>query len=94
MKHPLLVSLVVLTQLLVCLFVPKAYGVLVRLQVAIPSYLTALAVGELECRDLSQRTRVWSEPSVVEAAAYEFAETAKYLEAGGSRGWKQGGLLA
>jgi hypothetical protein len=53
------------------------------LQVAIPSYLTALAVGELKCRELSERSRVWSEPSVVDAAAYEFAETAKYLQAGG-----------
>jgi len=28
------------------------------------------------------RSRVWSEPSVIDAAAYEFAETAKFLEAG------------
>ncbi|KAF8069679.1 lkhA [Scenedesmus sp. PABB004] len=49
--------------------------------VPIPSYLIALAVGELESRELSDRSRVWSEPSVVDAAAYEFAETAKFLDA-------------
>lgn len=50
--------------------------------VPVPSYLIALAVGDLASRELSPRTRVWSEPSVVEAAAYEFADTAAYLEAG------------
>eukprot|EP00967_Tisochrysis_lutea_P076132 scaffold102844_cov21-Tisochrysis_lutea.AAC.1 len=52
------------------------------LAVPIPPYLLALAVGELEARELSPRSRVWSEPSMVDAGAYEFADTAKYLEAG------------
>lgn len=39
----------------------------------IPSYLLALAVGRLESRDLSSRSRVWAEPETVEAAAWEFA---------------------
>jgi len=38
----------------------------------IPSYLVALAVGDLASRDLSHRSRVWAEPETVEAAAYEF----------------------
>jgi aminopeptidase N len=38
----------------------------------IPPYLFALAVGELASRDLGPRSRVWAEPSVVEAAAWEF----------------------
>jgi len=38
----------------------------------IPSYLVALAVGDLASRDLSARSRVWAEPGTVEAAAYEF----------------------
>jgi aminopeptidase N len=42
---------------------------------AIPSYLLALAVGELEGRDLSARSRVWAEPGTVERAAWEFADT-------------------
>lgn len=53
-------------------------------KVPIPPYLLALAVGELESRELSSRSRVWSEPSMVEAGAYEFAETAKFLDAGES----------
>lgn len=39
----------------------------------IPSYLLALAVGRLESRDLSPRSRVWAEPETVESAAWEFA---------------------
>ncbi len=39
----------------------------------IPAYLLALAVGRLEARDLSPRSRVWAEPETVEAAAWEFA---------------------
>jgi aminopeptidase N len=39
----------------------------------IPPYLIALAVGELASRDLSPRARVWAEPAIVEAAAWEFA---------------------
>jgi aminopeptidase N len=42
---------------------------------AIPTYLLALAVGNLEGRDLSPRCRVYAEPETVEAAAWEFAET-------------------
>ena len=41
----------------------------------IPPYLLALAVGQLESRDLGPRSRVWAEPETVDAAAYEFAET-------------------
>ncbi|KIZ02668.1 leukotriene-A4 hydrolase [Monoraphidium neglectum] len=53
-------------------------------KVPIPSYLIALAAGQLESREISPRTRVWSEPSVVDSAAYEFAETARFLDAGES----------
>jgi len=48
--------------------------------VPISSYLLALAVGELERRELSDRCAVFSEPSIVEAAAYEFAETELFLQ--------------
>ena len=41
----------------------------------IPSYLIALAVGDLEFRSTGTRTGVYAEPSVLEAAAYEFGET-------------------
>jgi leukotriene A-4 hydrolase/aminopeptidase len=45
----------------------------------IPSYLLALAVGELAGRDLSPRARVWAEPSAVAAAAWEFADTEAFI---------------
>jgi leukotriene-A4 hydrolase len=44
-----------------------------RMPQPIPSYLFALAVGELEGRDLSPRSRVWAEPATVAKAAWEFA---------------------
>ncbi|HVE86453.1 MAG TPA: M1 family metallopeptidase [Myxococcales bacterium] len=45
-----------------------------RMPQPIPPYLLALAVGELESRELGPRSRVWAEPSVVDAAAREFAQ--------------------
>eukprot|EP00735_Rhodelphis_limneticus_P008062 TRINITY_DN2082_c0_g1::TRINITY_DN2082_c0_g1_i1::g.21810::m.21810 TRINITY_DN2082_c0_g1::TRINITY_DN2082_c0_g1_i1::g.21810 ORF type:complete len:629 (+),score=166.82,sp/P09960/LKHA4_HUMAN/46.00/0.0,Peptidase_M1/PF01433.15/3e-81,Leuk-A4-hydro_C/PF09127.6/6.4e-38,Peptidase_MA_2/PF13485.1/5.6e-16,Peptidase_M61/PF05299.7/0.29,DUF1570/PF07607.6/0.085,Peptidase_M48/PF01435.13/0.19 TRINITY_DN2082_c0_g1_i1:55-1887(+) len=50
--------------------------------VPIPSYLIALAVGDLVCREIGPRSRVWSEEPYIEAAAWEFAETESYLAAG------------
>lgn len=47
----------------------------------ISSYLLAIAAGELACRELSPICRVWSEPSTVDAAAYEFADTPRLLQA-------------
>ena len=38
--------------------------------VACSSYLIAMAVGELEKRDISDRCCVWSEPSMVDAVRY------------------------
>jgi leukotriene-A4 hydrolase len=40
----------------------------------VPAYLLALAVGDLEFRSLGERVGVYAEPSVVDAAAWEFAE--------------------
>ena len=40
----------------------------------IPPYLFAFAVGELAARALSARSRVWTEPAQLEAAAWEFAD--------------------
>lgn len=48
---------------------------------AIPSYLFALAVGELEFRQLGPRTGVYAEPALLEAAAWEFAENEARLSA-------------
>jgi leukotriene-A4 hydrolase len=48
---------------------------------AIPPYLIALAVGDLAFRPIGPRTGVFAEPSVVEKAAWEFAETETMVEA-------------
>ena len=46
----------------------------------IPSYLIALAVGDLAFQPLGERTGVWAEPGVLKAAAYEFADVEKMVE--------------
>ncbi len=48
---------------------------------AVPPYLLALAVGDLEFRSLGPRSGVFAEPSVVEKAAYEFGETEEMMAA-------------
>ena len=48
--------------------------------VPISSYLIAMAVGDIVKIDLSDRCAIWSEPSVVESAAYEFAQTEEFLK--------------
>lgn len=40
----------------------------------VPSYLMALAVGNLEYRSIGPITGVYAEPTVIDAAAYEFAD--------------------
>jgi aminopeptidase N len=45
----------------------------------IPSYLIALAVGDLTFRSTGPRSGVWAEPSVVEAAAREFEDTERMI---------------
>ncbi len=47
----------------------------------VPSYLIALAVGDLEFRTLGDRTGVYAEPAVIESAAWEFADTEPMMEA-------------
>jgi aminopeptidase N len=48
---------------------------------AIPSYLIALAVGDLTFTPMSARTGVWTEPGMAAAAAKEFEDTEKMMEA-------------
>ena len=47
----------------------------------IPSYLIALAVGDLAFRSMGERTGVYAEPSVVESAAAEFDDTEAMMAA-------------
>lgn len=49
--------------------------------VPIPSYLLALAVGDLASSDVSPRCRIYTEPCILEAAAYEFSQTEDFLQA-------------
>ena len=48
---------------------------------AIPSYLMALAVGDIEFKAIDNRTGVYAEPSVLNKAAYEFADMGKMVTA-------------
>ena len=48
----------------------------------IPAYLIALAIGDLEFRSLGERVGVWTEPSRLDAAAHEFVDLPRMLEAG------------
>jgi leukotriene-A4 hydrolase len=52
-----------------------------RLAQAIPSYLMAIAVGDLEFRPLDTRSGVYAEPSVVEAATEEFSDIPGMIKA-------------
>jgi leukotriene-A4 hydrolase len=52
-----------------------------RMTNAIPSYLLALAVGDLEFRSLGKNSGVYALPSVVERAAWELADTPKMIAA-------------
>jgi aminopeptidase N len=52
-----------------------------RMDRPIPSYLIALACGRLEFRPISGRCGIWAEPSVVERARSEFADTEKMVAA-------------
>lgn len=46
----------------------------------VPSYLLALAVGKLEFREISARAGVYAEPSIVDDAAWELADTEKMIQ--------------
>jgi leukotriene-A4 hydrolase len=52
---------------------------------SVPSYLIALAVGDLSFRPLGARTGVYAEPSVVDRAAFEFADTERMIAAAEKR---------
>jgi leukotriene A-4 hydrolase/aminopeptidase len=52
-----------------------------RMQQPIPSYLIALAVGDLTFRPLGRRTGVYAERPVADKAAREFSDTEKMVQA-------------
>ncbi len=51
-----------------------------RMSQPIPSYLMAIAAGDLVFRPISERSGVWAEPATVEAAVKEFADTEKMIQ--------------
>ena len=63
----------------------------------VPSYLIALAVGDLRFQAMGERTGVYAEPALLEAAAKEFEDTESMLIATENRygpyGWDRYDLL-
>ncbi|KAI8899592.1 leukotriene A4 hydrolase [Globomyces pollinis-pini] len=53
-------------------------------KIAIPSYLIALAVGDIVGIKVGPRSTVWSEPSIVKACAWEFEDTETFISIGES----------
>lgn len=51
-----------------------------KMDQAVPSYLMALAVGDLEYKSLGKDAGVYAEPSVIEKAAYEFADMQNMID--------------
>ncbi|GAA6010636.1 hypothetical protein JCM11491_003004 [Sporobolomyces phaffii] len=49
--------------------------------IAIPSYLIAIAGGELAFKALGERTGIWAEPGMLDRAAWEFEEDAEKIVA-------------
>ena len=52
-----------------------------RLTEAIPPYLIALAVGDIQSEPLGPRSGVYAEPTVLKAAAFEFADLEQMVRA-------------
>ena len=52
-----------------------------KMEQPIPSYLMALAVGNIEYREMGPHTAVYATPDLIEQSAYEFAETEQMLVA-------------
>lgn len=63
----------------------------------VPAYLLAIAVGNLVSADISDRSRVWSEPSMVKRAAEEFSDLPKIMKVGerlfGPYPWERSDIL-
>ncbi|TWI60515.1 aminopeptidase N [Pseudoduganella lurida] len=52
-----------------------------RMPQPIPSYLLAIAIGEIDVRNIGPRSAVYAEPARIEAAAFELADTEKMIAA-------------
>jgi leukotriene-A4 hydrolase len=52
-----------------------------RMPQPVPSYLMAIAIGEIDVRTIGPRSAVYAEPARIEAAAFELADTEKMIAA-------------
>lgn len=59
---------------------PRDGDYVFRMEQPIPSYLMAIAVGDLEFAPISPRAGVWAEPSMVDKAVAEFADTERMIQ--------------
>jgi aminopeptidase N len=59
---------------------PRSGSFEFRMPQAIPPYLIAFAVGDLEFKAMSERTGIWAEPAVLAAAVAEFADTERMVQ--------------
>ena len=50
-----------------------------KMDIPIPAYLMALAVGDIEFRSIDDRVGVYAEPNMADKAAYEFAEVGRMV---------------
>lgn len=50
--------------------------------IPVPSYLLALVVGDLASKQVGPRSHVWSEPQLVDKAAFEFSEVIIPVQSG------------
>jgi aminopeptidase N len=61
--------------------VPEGRAYEFRLTKPVPPYLIALGIGDLAFRPLGPRSGVYAEPATIDAAAYEFADVEKMIDA-------------
>ncbi|MFL6591823.1 MAG: M1 family metallopeptidase [Luteimonas sp.] len=59
---------------------PRSGDYRFRMERPIPSYLLAIAAGDLVFEPISGRSGVWAEPAMVHKAASEFADTEKMMQ--------------
>jgi hypothetical protein len=52
-----------------------------EMEIPVPAYLMALAVGDIDFKAVGNRTGVYAEPSMLDKSVYEFAEMEQMLEA-------------
>jgi aminopeptidase N len=51
-----------------------------KMEQAVPSYLLAIAAGDLVFRKISDRSGIWAEPEMVDKARAEFSDTEKMIQ--------------